>query len=75
MLTFPFASISDISFAVEPRKNSALNESQMGAVITTNDFFATFGLRPKQVVDPTLRTMLTPAGGPTAADMSCADDH
>ena len=42
---------------------------------STNDFFATFGLRPKQVVDPTLRTMLTPAGGPTAADMSCADDH
>ena len=45
------------------------------ALRSTNDFSATFGLGWKQKVDPTLRTMLTPAGGPTAADMSCADDH
>ena len=41
-----------------------------------NDLCATFGMKgPKLKVDPTLRRMLTPAGGPTAADMDCADDH
>ena len=46
------------------------------SIRSTNDFSATFGLKgPKLKVDPTLRRMLTPAGGPTAADMDCADDH
>ena len=47
------------------------------SIRSTNDFSATFGLIKgrKLKVDPTLRRMLTPAGGPTAADMDCADDH
>lgn len=46
------------------------------AIRNSNDFSATFGgLLPKVKVDSTLRSMLTPAGGPTAADKNCADDH
>ena len=47
------------------------------AIRNVNDFGATFGLNRemKQKVDPVLRRMLEPEGGPTAADMNCADDH
>lgn len=47
------------------------------AIRGVNDFSATFSLdqEMKQLVDPTLRLMLTPAGGPTTADTNCADDH
>ena len=46
------------------------------AIRNVNDFSATFGLNQemKTKVDPVLRRMLGPDGGPTAADMNCADD-
>ena len=46
------------------------------AIRDSNDFSATFGIvSMKQKEDPLLRRMLTPEGGPTAADINCADDH
>lgn len=42
------------------------------AVRGVNDFSATFGMR-KQAADATLKAMLSPKAGPTAADKECAD--
>jgi len=47
------------------------------AIRRSNDFSATFGEMMEKVgwVDPVLLRMLRPDGGPTVADMNCADDN
>ena len=59
---------------VDPEGCSALGHYYR-AVRSTNDFHATFCTDKPQKADPALKAMLTPAGGPTAADKHCADDH
>ena len=45
------------------------------SVRNINDFKAALIGGPKTEVDPTLRAMLMPSNGPTAADIECQDDH
>ena len=45
------------------------------SVQSINDFKAALIGGPKTEVDPTLKAMLMPSNGPTAADMECQDDH
>ena len=45
------------------------------SVRNSNDFRAALIGGPKTEVDPTLKAMLMPSNGPSAADMECQDDH
>ena len=45
------------------------------SVRSSNDFKAALTGGPETKVDPTLKAMLMPDNGPSAADKECEDDH